>query len=84
MSTCRLRVLVGRRGALLTHSNDSVTDTFDDGGDGQGQRAASLGCRGDILGDECWRRYMHLRFPKNIRSSRRHGVVEQNLQVCTG
>ena len=43
MSTYRLRVLAGRRGALLTHPSDSVNlDTFDDGGSGQGRRAAAV------------------------------------------
>ena len=40
MLTYRLRVLAGRRGALLTHPSDSVNlDTFDDDGTGQGRRA---------------------------------------------
>ena len=43
MSTYRLRVLAGQRDALLIQSNDSVNlDTFDDGGSGQGRRAAPL------------------------------------------
>ena len=37
-----------------------------------------------ILGDECWQGDLHLRFPKNIISSRRHGVVEQDLRARTG
>ena len=54
MPTYRLRVLAGRKGALLIHLSNSMNlDTFDDGGSGQGRRAAQLWCRGDILGDEC-------------------------------
>ena len=38
MSMCRVRVLAGQRGALLTHPGDSVNpDTFGDGGSGQEQ-----------------------------------------------
>ena len=41
--TYRSRVLAGPRGALPTHPSDSVNlDTFDDGGSGQGRRAAPL------------------------------------------
>ena len=40
MPTCRVRVLAGRRGTLLTNPYDSVNpNTFGDGGSGQGQRA---------------------------------------------
>ena len=43
---CRLtasRVLAGRRGALLTHSKESVNpDTFGNGGSGRRRRAAPL------------------------------------------
>ena len=43
MSTCRLRVLAGGRGELLTHPRDSMNpDTFGDGDSVQGRRAASL------------------------------------------
>ena len=43
MSTYHLRVLAGRRGAILNHPSDSVnSDTFDDGGSDQGRRAAPL------------------------------------------
>ena len=43
MSTYRLRVLAGRRGALLAYPSEGVNlDTFDAGGSGQERRAASL------------------------------------------
>ena len=40
---CRLIAKAGRKGNLFTHPSDSVNpDAFDDGGRGQGRRAAPL------------------------------------------
>ena len=50
MSTCRLRVLAGRRDALFTHHSDSVNpDTFGDRGSGQGRRAAPFDAKEALL-----------------------------------
>ena len=43
MSTCHLKVLAGRRGALLTHPSYSMSSVaFSDGGSGQGRKATPL------------------------------------------